>query len=99
MVRKKKANIWNDVVRRVNNDCEGSRKDFWAFVGRGSKSKKKTIGSLRSDKGVSVTSTKGKLYVLQKHYKDLGKMSEDSGFEGEWGEQVKTKVGMCSSTL
>ena len=28
--------------------------------------KKKTIGSLRSDKGVSVTSTKGKLYMSYK---------------------------------
>ena len=31
------------------------------------------IGSLRSDKGVSVTSIRGKLHMLQKHYKDLGR--------------------------
>ena len=101
MVRKKKTGIWNDVVEKVNTDYEGSRKEFWAFFGRRSKGKKKTISSLRSDKGVSVTSTKGKLHVLQKHYKDLGRMSEDSDFDSEWREQVKTKVSscMCSSIL
>ena len=70
-----------------------------AFVGRRSKGKKKTIGSLRSDKGVSATSTRGKLHVLQKHYKDLGRMSEDSDFDSEWKEQVESKVSMCSSLL
>ena len=77
----KKADIWNGVVEKVSMDYEGSRKEFWAFVGRRSKGKKKTRGSLRSDKGVSVTSTRGKLHVLQKHYKDLGRMSEDSDFD------------------
>ena len=48
-----------------------------------------------------MTSTRGKLHVLQKHYKDLGRMSEDSDFDSEWREQVKTKVStcMCSSKL
>ena len=76
-------------------------KEFWAFVGRRSKGKMKAISSLRSDKGVSVTSTRGKLHVLQKHCKDLGRMSEDSDFDSEWREQVETKVSacMCSSIL
>ena len=43
-----------------------------------------------------VTSTRGKLQVLQKHYKTLSRMSEDSDFDGEWKE---TKVSMCSSIL
>ena len=63
MVRKKKTDIWNDVVEKVNTDYKKSRKEFWAFVSRRSKGKKKTISSLRSDKGVSVTSTWGKLRV------------------------------------
>ena len=84
LVRKKKTDIWNDVVEKVNTDYEGSRKEFWAFVGRRSKGKKKAISSLRSDKGVSVTSTRGKLHVLQKHYKDLGRISEDRDFDSEW---------------
>ena len=33
---------------------------------------KKAIRSLRSDKVVFVTSTRGKLQVLKKHYKALG---------------------------
>ena len=33
-VRKKKTDMWNDVVEKVNTDYEGSRKEFWAFVGR-----------------------------------------------------------------
>ena len=99
LIRKKKIDIWNDVVEKVNTDYEGSRKEFWAFVGRRTKGKKKAIGSLRSDKGVSVSSTRGKLQVLQKHYKGLGRMSEDSDFDGEWKEKVETKVSMCSSLL
>ena len=99
LVRKKKTDIWNDVVEKVNKDYEGSRKEFWALVGRRVKGKKKTIGFLRSDKGVSVTSIRGKLHMLQKHYKNLGRMSEDSDFDSECKEQVETKVSMCSSLL
>ena len=99
MLGRKLINIWNDVVEKVDTDYEGSRKEFWDFVGRRPKGKKKTIGSLRSDKEVSVTSTKGKLHVLQKHYKDLGRMSKDSDFDSEWTEQVETKVSTCSSVL
>ena len=56
---RKKIDIWNDVVEKVNTDYEGCRKEFWAFVGTRTKGKKKAMGSLRSDKGVSVTSTRG----------------------------------------
>ncbi len=51
LIRKKKIDIWNEIVENVNTDYEESRKEFWAFVGRRTKSKKKAIGSLRSDKG------------------------------------------------
>ena len=56
---------------------------------------------INSDKGVSVSSTRGKLQVLQKHYEALGRMSEDSDFDSEWKEEVETKVStcMCSSLL
>ena len=74
MVRNKKTDIWNDVIEKVKTDYKGCRKEFWAFGDR-SIGKKKIIGSLRSDKGVSVTSTRGKLHVSKKHYKDLGGMS------------------------
>ena len=46
-----------------------------------------------------MTSTKGMLHTLQKHYKTSGRMSKDRNFEGEWKEQVETKVSMCSSLL
>ena len=45
----------NDVAEKVNTDYEGSRKQYRVFVGRRFKGKK-TIGSLRSDNGVLVTS-------------------------------------------
>ena len=47
---------------------------------------------------VSVSSTRDK---LQKHYEALGRTSEDSDFDGEWKEEVETKVStcMCSSLL
>ena len=41
----------------------------------------------------------GKLQVLQKHYEALGRMSEDSDFDGEWKEGVENKVSMCSRLL
>ena len=54
----------------MNADFEGSRKEFWAFVGRCTKGKYKNITSLKSKAGVSVTirSMQGKLEVLRKHY-------------------------------
>ena len=39
----------------MNVDFDGSRKEFWAFVGRRTKGKKKNITPLKSDAGVSVT--------------------------------------------
>ena len=48
----------------MNVDFDGSRKEFWGFVGRRMKGKKK-ITSLKSNAEVSVMSTRGKLKVLQ----------------------------------
>ena len=33
LLRKKNIDMWNDVVEKVNTDYEGSRKEFWAFIG------------------------------------------------------------------
>ena len=63
LIRKKKVDIWNDVVEKVNTDYDGRRKKCWAFVGRRTKGKKKAIGSFRSDKGVSVTSIRDRFWV------------------------------------
>lgn len=38
---------------------------------------------------ISVTSIKGRLRVLHKHCKDLGRMNEDSDFDDKWKEQVQ----------
>ena len=65
----------------MNVDFEGSRKEFLAFVGRRTKAKNRGIASLKGVEGVSVTSTKGKLEVLQKH---LGRVSADSDFDDNW---------------
>ena len=97
LVREKKLTIWNEVVEKVNVDFDGSRKEFWAFVGRRTKGKKKNITSLKSDAGVSVTSTRGKLEVLQKHYQLLGKISVDSDFDANWKEEVESKVSSYGS--
>ena len=68
LVIEKKLNIWNELVEKVNTDFDGNRKEFWAFFGKKSKGKKKNIASLKSDTGLSLTSTRGKLEVLQRHY-------------------------------
>ena len=83
-----------EVVEKVNVDFDGSRKEFWAFVGRRTKDKKKNITSLKSDAGVSITSTRGKLEVLQKHYQHLGKISD---FDDNWKEEVESKVSSYGS--
>ena len=50
---------------------------------------KKNIASLKSDTGLSLTSTRGKLEVLQRHYQLLSKMSVDSVFDADWKEEVE----------
>ena len=74
----------------------GSKKEFWAFAGRRTKGKrKKNIPSLKSEAGVSVTkSTRGKLEVLQRHYQQLGKLSN---FDAEWKEEVESNVSRYGS--
>ena len=52
----------------MNTDFDENRKEFWAFVGRKSKGKKKNTASLKSDTRLTLTSTRGKLEVLQRHY-------------------------------
>ena len=64
LVTEKKLQIWNEVVDKANSDYEGNKKEFWAFVGRRTKGKKKGIVAFRNSAGVLVTSTKGKLEVL-----------------------------------
>ena len=46
LVIEKKLNIWNELVEKVNTDFDENRKEFWAFVGRKSKGKKKYRNSL-----------------------------------------------------
>ena len=69
-----------------------NKKEFWSFVGRRTKGRK---GGLRNDSGVSVTSTKGKLKVLQSHYQRLGSCSVDDAFDGNWKQEVDSKVNEC----
>ena len=94
-VREKKLSIWNEVVEKVNADFEGSRKEFWAFVGRRTKGKYKNITSLKSKAGVSVSSTQGKLEVLWRNYEELGKVSVDDNFEADWKEEVISTLETC----
>ena len=50
---------------------------------------------LEGGEEVSVTSTKGKLEVLQKHYQHLGRVSVDSDFDDDWKGEVENKVEAC----
>ena len=98
LVREKKLNIWRGDVEKANTDFDGSKKEFWAFVGRRTKGKReKNIPLLKSEAGVSVTSTRGKLEILQRHYQQLGKLSSDSNFDAEWKEEVESNVSRYGS--
>ena len=83
LVIEKKLNIRNELVEKVNTDFDENRKEFCA--------------SLKSDTGMSITSTRGKLEVLQKHYQLLSKMNVDSGFDANWKEKVEDSVSGYSS--
>ena len=74
LVIEKMLNIWNELVEKVNTDFDEYKKELWTFVGRKTNFKKKNITSLKSDTGMPITSTRGKLEVLQKHYQLLSKM-------------------------
>ena len=97
LVIKKKLNIWNELVEKVDTEFDENKKEFWAFVSRKTKGKKKNIASLKSDTGMSITSTRGKLEVLQKHYQLLSKMSVDSEFNTNWKDEIEDSVGGYSS--
>ena len=88
-------NIWNGVVEKANADFEANKKEFWSFVGRRTKGRKGGVEALRNDSGVSVTSTKGKLKVLQSHYQCLGSCSVDDAFDDNWKQEVDSKVNEC----
>ena len=84
LVTERKLNIMREVVEKANTDFDGSRKEFWAFVSRRTKGRmKKNIPSLKSEAGVSITSTRGKLEVLQRHYQQLSKLTLESNFDAE----------------
>ena len=90
LVLEKKLSIWNEVVEKANSDFEGNKKEFWAFVGRRTKGRKGGISALKSDTGVSVSSTKGKLDILQSHYERLGSTSVEAAFDDDWKEEVES---------
>ena len=47
---------------------------------------------IKSDTGLSLTSTRGKLEVLERHYQLLSKMSVDTVFGANWKEEVEDNV-------
>ena len=46
---------------------------------------------------MSITSTRGKLELLQKYYQHLGNMNVDSVFDADWKEEVQDRVNGYSS--
>ena len=92
LVVAKKLKVWNEVVEKVNTDFEGNRKMFWSFVSKKTRGKKSSISSLKSEAGSSITSVKGKLEILHKHYQKLGRVSVDGDFDEDWKQLVENKV-------
>ena len=66
LVIAKKLKVWNEVIDRVITDFEGN----WSFVGRKTRGKKSLISS-KNEVGASITSVKGKLEILRKHYQKI----------------------------
>ena len=91
LVIEKKLDMWNNVVEKANH-FEGNKKQLWSFVGRSTKCKNKTISFLKSEPAICVSSTKGKLQILQQHYQLLGTSVVDSTFDDDWKLEVEEKV-------
>ena len=49
---------------------------------------------MRSGTGVSVSSTKEKLDILQSHYERLGSTSVEAAYDDDWKEEVESIVGI-----
>ena len=47
---------------------------------------------MRSDAGVSVSSIKGKLNILQSHYERLGSSSVEAAFDDDLREEVENII-------
>ena len=92
LVIEKKLDMWNNIVEKANQDFEGNKKQFWSFVGRRTQCKNKNVSSLKSEARMSVSSTKGKLQILQQHYQLLGTSVVDSAVDDEWKLEVEEKV-------
>ena len=82
LVMEKKLNVWNGVVEKANGDFEANKKEL-SFA-------------LRNDSGVSVTSTKGKLKVLQSHDQRLGSCSVDDAFDDKEVDSMVNECHRCS---
>ena len=80
------------MLEKANSDYDGNRKEFWAFVGRRTKGRKRAISALRNN---AITSTKGKLRIFQSHYQDLGSKSVDDAFDEDWKQEVESKIREC----
>ena len=96
LIIKKKLNIWNELVEKVNTDFDEKRKEFWHLLVENQKVKK-NVASLKSDTGLSSTIIRDRLEVLQRHYQLLSKMSVDSVFDANWKEEVEENVKRYSS--
>ena len=80
------------MLEKANSDYDGNRNEFWAFVGRRTKGRKRAISALRNNAGISITSIKGKLRIFQSHYQDLGSKSVDDAFDEDWKQEVESKI-------
>ena len=49
---------------------------------------------MRNNAGVSITSTKGKLWIFQSHYQDLSSKSVDDAFDEDWKQEVESKISV-----
>ena len=67
LVRKKKLDIWKEVIEKANKGFMKTGKSFGHLLAGSSKGSRKGITSLRNRSGSCVTSTEGNLEVLREH--------------------------------
>ena len=85
MVEKK--GIWEDVVRKTDEDYDGRMKQMWlgikVIIGNRAGKIDNGIANLRAQNGKMVSSSKGKREVLVERYSKLGTAKPNAKFDAD----------------
>ena len=96
MVEKKKKGVWEDVVRKPNEDFDGGMKQMRLGIQGNIRNRAgkidNEIATPRAQNGNTVSSSKGKREVLVEHYRKLGTPKPNAKFDAEFEKEINAWV-------